>query len=229
MSAGISSPRMPWGKELLEDGPALAEGSPLWGKNVFVGPRPHLAKWVAAVMGQMKLEGAGKVLLTCVALRDQVKAGRNVCEVLPALYPLFHTGGISAKAWAVGYRPRVRRVPNVGKALPPQKWDEDFLPSYQVLVAIEVDGWGRGVEAVGRMDRRGGAPEGGWWDGVPGRRDHVVARHQAGHGGPAASDGRSEAGSGGRASGAPGSERDSGFPGGHAGVGPTQCAAGAGP
>ena len=98
------------------------------GKNVFVGPRPHLAKWVAAVMGQMKLEGAGKVLLTCVAPREQVKTGRNVCEVLPALYPLFHTGGISAKAWAVGYRPRVRRVPNVGRRCLPRSGTRIFSP-----------------------------------------------------------------------------------------------------
>ena len=74
------------------DGPESAPGWPgsggrgsaLWSKGVFVKPRPHLAKWVQAVLAQMRLEGAGKVLLTCVAQREKVAAGRNVCEVVPS-------------------------------------------------------------------------------------------------------------------------------------------------
>ena len=106
---------------------------------MFVNPRPHLAKWVQAVLAQMKMEGAGKVLLTCVAPREQVSAGRNICEVLPVLYPLFHTAGLSGKAWALGRRPKVYRLPDAGKRLPPERWTEEFLPSHQVLVVIEVE------------------------------------------------------------------------------------------
>ena len=69
---------------------------------MFVNPRPHLAKWVQAVLVQMRMEGAGKVLLTCVAPRERVSAGKNICEVLPVLYPLFHTAGAVGKGVGAG-------------------------------------------------------------------------------------------------------------------------------
>ena len=110
----------------------------LWGKKVFVNPRPHLGRWVEAVLAQAKMEGAEKIVLGCVVRRERVQAGRDVCLALPVLYPLFHSKGVVAKAWGMATRPGVRRVPEQGVKLPPVKWEEGFLSAEEALVLVEV-------------------------------------------------------------------------------------------
>ena len=52
------------------------------------------------------------------------------------------------------------RLPDAGKRLPPERWAEDFFPSHQVLVVIEVEASAGGVTSRGGVDWRSCPPAG---------------------------------------------------------------------
>ena len=127
------------GGKLIEDGMALKTDAEAWGKMIFVNPRPHLARWVQEVLRQMKLLGVQKVVIAVVVKRGRLQVGRDICMTLPALHPLFHTEGLTAKVRGLSMRAGVRRIPAEGSKLPPERWEDGFLSAEDALVVVDVE------------------------------------------------------------------------------------------
>ena len=69
------------------------------------------------------------MVLVTVVERQFLQEGKDICKVLSALHPLFHTEGLVGMVWGLSSRAGVRRIPERGVLLPPEKWEEGVSSS----------------------------------------------------------------------------------------------------
>ena len=118
-----------------------------WGPDgphlLVVPPRPHLEKWVQRVQLQAPLENSKSVIIMLAVVdRDRCPSTLDAAAVrrlLPQGAALFDDPTLAVDVVAVGERARLIRVPaDDKKKLPPDVWDQAFLPRSKVLVALRV-------------------------------------------------------------------------------------------
>ena len=150
-------------KPHLEDGPAF-HSPPIrrWGPagsgayHLIVPPRPHLAAWLQRCHHQLAVESPLAVFsVCCIVPREScppVLDAAAIRRLAPQAESLLKDPAVELRAFAVGERPPVVRIPATERQLPPSVWERAQLPRNKVLLVLQ-------------FKRHSGAPvapSGGW-------------------------------------------------------------------
>ena len=135
-------------KPHLEDGPAFH--SPQirrWGPagsepyQLLVPPRPHLAAWIQRCHHQLSVESPTAYFsVCCVVPRHACSPTLDAAAIrrlVPQADPLLLDPTVELRAFAVGERPPIIRVPATERQLPPSTWERAQLPHNKVLLVLQ--------------------------------------------------------------------------------------------